>query len=81
MKKGSCIRSLFLAERMGFEPMEPFGSRALQARALDRTMLPLHECGDYSITGRFYKLYVVKKRPDLAGSGHSLFSRPLPELF
>ena len=30
-----------LAERAGFEPAEPFGSRALQARALGRTMLPL----------------------------------------
>jgi hypothetical protein len=61
-----------LAERMGFEPMEPFGSRALQARALGRTMLPLHECGDYSITDLFYKLYVVKKRPDSRESGRLL---------
>ena len=30
-----------MAEREGFEPSEPFGSRALQARALGRTMLPL----------------------------------------
>ena len=30
-----------LAERVGFEPTEPCGSRALQARALDRTMRPL----------------------------------------
>jgi hypothetical protein len=31
-----------LAERVGFEPTEPFGSRALQARALDQTTQPLH---------------------------------------
>jgi hypothetical protein len=31
-----------VAERAGFEPAEPFGSRALQARALDQTTLPLH---------------------------------------
>src|SRR3972149_2884560 len=30
-----------VAERVGFEPTEPFGSRALQARALDQTTLPL----------------------------------------
>jgi len=29
-------------------------------------MLPLQACEDYSITKRFYKLYVVKKRPDLS---------------
>ncbi len=29
------------AERVGFEPTEPFGSRALQARALGQTTLPL----------------------------------------
>jgi hypothetical protein len=38
-KLGRFPRSL--AEREGFEPSEPFGSRALQARALGRTMLPL----------------------------------------
>ena len=30
-----------MAERVGFEPTVPFGTRALQARALGRTMLPL----------------------------------------
>jgi hypothetical protein len=30
-----------MAERVGFEPTEPFGSRALQARALGQTTLPL----------------------------------------
>ena len=30
------------AERVGFEPTIPFGIRALQARALGRTMQPLH---------------------------------------
>ena len=30
-----------MAEREGFEPSLPFGKRALQARALDRTMRPL----------------------------------------
>ena len=29
---------------MGFEPTEPCGSRALQARAFGRTTLPLHLC-------------------------------------
>ena len=29
------------AERVGFEPTEPCGSRALQARALGQTMRPL----------------------------------------
>ena len=33
---GECV-----AERVGFEPTVPFGTRALQARALGRTMLPL----------------------------------------
>ena len=69
-----------MAERMGFEPMEPFGSRAPQARALDRTMLPLHECGDYSITRRFYGLYVVKKRPDLTSRDASCLVRLRQEL-
>ncbi len=32
---------LALAERAGFEPAVPFGTRALQARALGRTTLPL----------------------------------------
>ena len=44
---------------MGFEPTEPFGSRALQARALGQTTLPLHgdgrvfarPTGDYSMRG------------------------------
>jgi hypothetical protein len=31
------------AERVGFEPTEPFGSRALQARALGQTTQPLHD--------------------------------------
>ena len=31
-----------MAERVGFEPTEPKGSRALQARAVGRTMQPLH---------------------------------------
>ena len=31
------------AERVGFEPTEPCGSRALQARALGQTTQPLHE--------------------------------------
>ncbi len=31
-----------LAERVGFEPTEPLGSRALQARALGQTTQPLH---------------------------------------
>jgi hypothetical protein len=30
-----------MAERAGFEPAEPEGSRALQARAFGRTMQPL----------------------------------------
>ena len=34
-----------MAEREGFEPSLPFGKRALQARALDRTMRPLHKAG------------------------------------
>ena len=29
------------AERVGFEPTVPFGTRALQARALDQTTQPL----------------------------------------
>ena len=71
LETGIFLKSRFLnmAERMGFEPMEPFGSRALQARALGQTMLPLQACEDYSITKRFYKLYVVKKRPDLRKVG------------
>ncbi|GEM_PF-2677824 len=36
--------------------MEPFSSRALQARALDRTMLPLHEWKNYNISHGFYNL-------------------------
>ena len=32
----------FPAERVGFEPTVPRGTHALQARALGRTMLPLH---------------------------------------
>jgi hypothetical protein len=31
----------FSAERVGFEPTEPCGSRALQARALGQTTQPL----------------------------------------
>ena len=31
-----------MAERVGFEPTEHFCSHALQACALDQTMLPLH---------------------------------------
>ena len=30
------------AERVGFEPTVPCGTRALQARALGQTTLPLH---------------------------------------
>jgi hypothetical protein len=42
-----------MAERVGFEPTEPFGSRALQARALDQTTLPLRvSAGSHSIDGR-----------------------------
>ena len=33
------------AERVGFEPTEPYGSRALQARALGQTMRPLLNAG------------------------------------
>jgi hypothetical protein len=35
-------RVVFSAERVGFEPTVPYGTRALQARALGRTMLSLH---------------------------------------
>jgi hypothetical protein len=35
------IASNLLAERAGFEPALPFGKRALQARALGQTTLPL----------------------------------------
>jgi hypothetical protein len=43
-----------LAERAGFEPAEPYGSRALQARALGRTTLPLRAYygADYTIRWR-----------------------------
>jgi hypothetical protein len=45
-----CADSLTtLAEREGFEPSIPGGIRALQARALDRTMRPLHERRHYTI--------------------------------
>ena len=40
-KKTSC--KVFQAERVGFEPTVPCGTRALQARALGRTTLPLLE--------------------------------------
>ena len=40
-----------MAERAGFEPAEPFGSRALQARALGQTTQPLRAYygADYTI--------------------------------
>ncbi len=40
-----------VAERVGFEPTEPEGSRALQARAVNQTMQPLRDWyrEDYSI--------------------------------
>jgi hypothetical protein len=37
------FRQPLQAERVGFEPTEPCGSRALQARALGRTTQPLHK--------------------------------------
>ncbi len=36
------------AERVGFEPTVPYGTRALQARALGRTMQPLHDLAPIS---------------------------------
>ncbi len=47
-KKSSLTGAFSLAEREGFEPSEPFGSRALQARALGRTMQPLPKRRNYS---------------------------------
>ncbi len=41
------------AERVGFEPTEPCGSRALQARALGQTMQPLQK-DDYIAVGKFH---------------------------
>ncbi len=42
-----------VAERVGFEPTEPCGSRALQARALDQTTLPLRTfAGSFPLDGR-----------------------------
>jgi hypothetical protein len=42
-----------LAERAGFEPAEPEGSRALQARAFGRTMQPLRAYYDQNYTIRY----------------------------
>ena len=42
------------AERVGFEPTVPYGTRALQARAISRTTRPLH-----SSSGKNYNMVVV----------------------
>ena len=45
------MQDLPMAERVGFEPTVPFGTRALQARALGQTTLPLPSAeygGDYT---------------------------------
>ena len=39
----------FQAERVGFEPTVPCGTRALQARALGQTTLPLQKYADSTI--------------------------------
>ncbi len=44
--------ALLVAERVGFEPTEPEGSRALQARAFGRTMQPLQAYYDLDYTTR-----------------------------
>ena len=41
-RPGKILGVFYPAERVGFEPTVPCGTRALQARALGRTMLPLH---------------------------------------
>ena len=48
-----------MAEREGFEPSLPCGKRALQARALDRTMRPLPITG-YVSSGRDYTIILVR---------------------
>ena len=40
------------AEREGFEPSNPFGLRAFQARALGQTMRPLLNSRDYTVHRR-----------------------------
>ncbi len=44
-----------MAERVGFEPTEPYGSRALQARALNQTSLPLRVDGRDYITAPVFE--------------------------
>ena len=46
------------AERAGFEPARAFTLRALQARALDQAMRPLHG-DDYSIPAGFEQIIVA----------------------
>jgi hypothetical protein len=41
MGKSKRLPPGFMAERAGFEPALPYGKRALQARALGQTTLPL----------------------------------------
>ena len=46
-----------MAERVGFEPTVPYGTRALQARAFGQTTLPLHTPDQaYLSGGRYYTI-------------------------
>ena len=73
-----------MAEREGFEPSLPFGKRALQARALDRTMRPLQiYVENYSPfqRARLYHSFFFKSVFNLGWMRyHSLFS-PLPVIY
>jgi hypothetical protein len=59
-----------VAERAGFEPAEPFGSRALQARALDQTTLPLHVSPALVRAGIGIIARGSSPLPDLTGTFH-----------
>jgi hypothetical protein len=56
------LGALKKAERVGFEPTVPCGTRALQARALGRTMQPLHFRGFYfSTSAKIITCYFITK--------------------
>jgi hypothetical protein len=48
-KRTGPIRRGHQAERVGFEPTEPCGSRALQARAFGQTTLPLRNANRHHV--------------------------------
>ena len=62
-QEGPAIAEPFLsmAERVGFEPTVPRGTRALQARAFGRTMLPLQVRGIIPQTNPLFKLGGLKR--------------------